>query len=69
MIYSCLIYFISSMSFLHAYYVRTHDIAFDAFFLIQIYRYMCIYLCTSLGINLATRCGVFDSLGLACSDS
>ena len=69
MIYSCLITFISFMPLSHAYYFCTHDTAFDVRFLIQIYRYICIHLCTPLGIHLATCCGVSDSPGLACSDS
>ena len=54
---------------LHAYYLCTFDTAFDACFLIQIYRYTCTYLCMPLGINLNTRWEVSDSLGLACSSS
>jgi len=69
MIYSCLIDFIRFMPSLHAYYVRTYDTAFDAYFLIRIYRSTCTYLCTPLGFHLATRWGVSDSLELACSDS
>jgi len=69
MIYSCLIDFISFMPSSHAYYVCTHDTAFDACFLIRVYRYTCTYFCTPLGIHLATRFGVSDSPRLACSDS
>ena len=57
------------MPSLHVYYVCTHGIAFNACFLIWIYRYTCTYLCTPLSIYLATCWGVSDSLGLACSDS
>ena len=57
------------MPSLHAYYVRTHDTAFDTYFLIRIYRYTCTYLCTPLGIHLVTRWIVSDSPRLACSDS
>ena len=58
MIYLGLIDFISFIPSLHTYYVCTHDTAFDACFLIQIYQYTCAYLCTPLGTHLATR-GVF----------
>ena len=62
-------YFHQYMPLLHAYYFCTFDPTFDACFLIHIYRYTCIYLCTPLGIHLDTHWKVSDSPGLACSDS
>ena len=59
MTYSCLIDFISFMPSPHAYYVCTHDTAFGACFLIQIYRYTCAYLCMLHGTHMATRWGIF----------
>jgi len=59
-----LIAFISFMPSLHAYYFCTHDIAFDACFLIRIYLYTCTYLCMPLGIHLATRWGLLTPLNL-----
>jgi len=57
------------MPSLPTYYFYTLDTAFYAYFLIRIYRYTCTYLCTPLGINVNTHCGVFDSPGLAYSGS
>jgi len=62
-------YFHQYMPLLHAYYFYTFDTAFNACFLIQIYRYTCTYLCTSLGFNLSTHWGVSNSPELACSGS
>jgi len=42
--------------------------AFDACFLIRIYRYTYTYLCTPLGIHLVTRWEISDSPKFACSD-
>jgi len=66
---SCPIDVIGFMLSLHACYAYTHHMAFDACFLIQIYRYTFTYLCTLLGIHLATRWRDSDSPGLACSGS
>jgi len=55
MIYLCLIDFVSFILSLHAYYVCTPEMTFDACFLIQIYRCTCAYPCTSLDTHLATR--------------
>ena len=60
---------IGFMLSLHACYAYSQHTAFDACFLIQIYRCTCTYLCTPLGIHLDTRRGVSDSPGLACSGS
>jgi len=54
------------MPSLHAYYFCTFDPAFDACFLIRIYRYTCIYPCTPLGIHLGTCWRVSDSPRPAC---
>ena len=41
---------------------------FQYLFMIQIYRYMCAYPCTPLGIHHTTRWGVSDSFGSSCPD-
>jgi len=62
-------HFYQYMPSLHVCFFCTFITAFDASFLIQIYRYTCIYLCMPLGIHLDTRWRVSDSLGPACSGS
>jgi len=62
---SCLVDIIGFMLSLHVCYAYTHHTAFDACFLIRIYRNTCTYLQMPLGFNLATRWGASDSAGLA----
>jgi len=49
-------------AFIASYCFCSHDTVFDAYFLIQIYRYTCAYLCMPLGTHLATHWGVFLTL-------
>ena len=53
---------ISVAIYLPALYACVHDTVFQCMFMIRIYRYTCVYICTPLGIQITTRWRVLTFL-------